>query len=186
MDIKICKLTAEMLEDYLFFFDTHEDCYCVCYCSDNHEGKDFSKQETRRSHAAQYVSNGTIQGYLAYSNNQVVGWCNANTKFDCLQCEGWKIMLSSVNTTEDDQKIKSVFCYTIAPDFRRKGIASQLLEQVCKDAAEDGFDYIEAYPNKNYKDTFSDHMGPADLYKKHGFTVYEEAGDKIVMRKSLR
>ena len=185
MIIEIRKLTADLLEDYLLFFDTYEDCYCVCYCSDNHEGKDFSKQETRRSHAAQYVSNGMIQGYLAYSDNQVVGWCNTHRKSDCLGCEGWKVMLSSVSTTESDQNIISVFCYTIAPDFRRKGIASQFLERVCIDAAKDGFDCIEAYPNANFKDTFSDHMGPVDLYIKHGFVLHEEAGDKVVMRKYL-
>ena len=186
MVIDIRKLTADLVEDYLLFFDTYEDCYCVCYCSDNHEGKDFSKQEARRSHAAQYVRNGMIQGYLAYSDNQVIGWCNTNKKSDCIMCEGWSVMLSSVNTQDADQKVKSVFCYTIAPNFRRKGIASQFLAQVCKDAAEDGFDCVETYPNKNFEDAFSDHMGPVDLYKKHGFVLHGEAGNKIVMRKMLR
>jgi len=187
MDIEIRKLTVELLEDYLLFFDTYENCYCTCYSSDNHEGKDFSKKETRRKHAVQYVSNGMIQGYLAYSDNQVVGWCNANDRKDCLKCEGWKVMLSSVSIFESDLevKIKSVFCFTIAPDFRRKGISALLLEQVCEDAAKDGFDCVEAYPNKNFIDTFHDHMGPVELYVKYGFVTHEEAGDKVAMRKYL-
>ena len=186
MAIEIRRLSASLLEDYLFFFDTYEDCYCVCYCSDNHMGKDFSRQETRRSHAAQYVSSGMIKGYLAYSDNQVVGWCNANRKADCQECEGWKVMLSAVSTAKANENVLSVFCYTIAPDFRRKGIAARFLEQICNDAVEDGFDCIEAYPNKKFVDTFSDHMGPVDLYLKHGFVMHEDAGDKVVMRKHLK
>ena len=184
MSIEIRKLTAELLEDYLLFFDTHEDCYCVCYCSDNHDDKDFSKKETRRSHAAHYVKNGMIQGYLAYFDGRVVGWCNANTKRDCLKCEGWKIMLPGVSTAEPEN-IKAIFCFTIAPEMRRKGIAAQLLGRVCDDALANGFDYVEAYPNREFEDPFSDHMGPIELYKKHGFVLHEIADKKVVMRKNL-
>ena len=184
MTIEIRKLTADLLDDYMLFFDTYEDCYCVCYATDNHEGKDFSKKETRRSHAAQYVKNGMIQGYLAYHDNQVIGWCNANTKRDCIKCEGWNVMLSAVSTGEPEN-IKSIFCFTIAPDMRRKGIATQLLERVCNDAAADGFDCIEAYPNREFVDTFMDHMGPIDFYKKHGFVLHEETDKKVVMRQKL-
>jgi GNAT superfamily N-acetyltransferase len=186
MEIKIRRLTPNLLEDYLLFFDTHEDCYCVCYAATNQDGKDFSKQETRRNHAAEYVKNSLIQGYLAYANDTVVGWCNANKKSDLLKSEGWSVMLSSVGTSEADQNIKSVFCFTIAPDFRRKGISSMFLEQVCRDATDEGFYCVEAYPNKQFKDAFSDHMETADLYKKHRFVTYEETGDKIVMRKNLK
>ena len=70
--------------------------------------------------------------------------------------------------------------------MRRNGIALQLLEYVCKDAANDGFNYIEAYPNKNFVSVHDDFMGPADLYKKCGFSIYGETEHKIVMRKYLK
>lgn len=93
-------------------------------------------------------------------------------------------MLPAVSTKESaNEKVKSIFCFTVAPDMRRKGISTQLLEQVCRDAAVDGFDCIEAYPNRKFEDTFSDHMGPIEFYKKHGFVLHEEADKKIVMRK---
>jgi len=66
------------------------------------------------------------------------------------------------------------------------GISALLLKQVCNDAAIDGFNCIEAYPNREFKDTFSDHMGPIEFYKKHGFVLHEEAGKKIVMRKYFK
>lgn len=197
MNVEIRKLTPDLLEDYLYFFENeaHADnenedrCYCVCWCSDDHrEGKDFSTPEKRRELAVQYINNGTIQGYLAYYDGQVVGWCNANTKSECLNCISWLRFMTSVNTKEaaPEIKVKSIFCFAIAPSMKRKGIATQLLERVCKDAADDGFDYVEAYPNKKFIDIFSDFMGPLEIYKKSGFTIHEELENTYVMRKQLK
>jgi len=91
MDIEIRKLIPELAEDYVHFFDTtpHDNnvdehkCYCVCWCNDDYEGKDLSTVAKRRECALQYVKGNNIQGYLVYSGDTVVGWCNANTKSDC-------------------------------------------------------------------------------------------------------
>jgi len=127
---------------------------------------------------------------LAYCDGKVVGWCNANTKLECLNCISWLRFMTSVKTTEItpdiDMKVKSIFCFTVAPDMRKIGVATQLLERVCKDAADDGFDYIEAYPNIKFVNVFHDFMGPVDLYKKCGFISHEETEHKIVMRKKLK
>jgi GNAT superfamily N-acetyltransferase len=197
MNVEIRKLTPDLLEDYLYFFENeaHADnededrCYCVCWCSDDHrEGKDFSTPEKRRDLATQYINKGTIQGYLAYYDGQVVGWCNANTKSDCLNCISWLRFMTSVKTEEADTdiKVKSIFCFTIAPSMKRKGIATQLIERVCKDATDDGFDFVEVYPNKKFINVFRDFMGPLEIYKKSGFTIHEEMEYTYVMRKHLK
>ena len=157
MNIEIRKLTPDLLEDYLCFFETeaHADnpdedrCYCVCWCSVDHRIQtDFSSPEKRRDLAVQYINSRAIQGYLAYYDGKVVGWCNANNKSDCLNCTSWLRFMNAVNTEDSspDIKVKSIYCFTIAPNMKRKGIASQLLERVCKDAADDGFAFVEVYP----------------------------------------
>jgi hypothetical protein len=94
MDIEIKRLTPNLLDDYLRFFDTdaHADnpdpnehgCYCVCWCrADHRQAEDFSLPEKRRALAAQSINDGSIQGYLAYADGHAVGWCNANTKSEC-------------------------------------------------------------------------------------------------------
>jgi GNAT superfamily N-acetyltransferase len=197
MNVEIRELTPDLLEDCLYFFENeaHEDnededrCYCVCWCSDDHrEGKDFSTPEKRRDLAVQYINNGAIKGYLAYCDGQVVGWCNANAKSDCLNCISWLRFMTSVKTNEPkpDIKVKSIFCFTIAPSMKRKGIATQLLERVCKDAADEGFEFVEAYPNKTFINVFRDFMGPLEIYKKSGFIVHEEMENFYVMRKYLK
>lgn len=197
MNIEIRKLTPDLVEDYVNFFDTtpHADnrdehkCYCVWWCNDDYEGKDFTSSiEVRRDYAIQYVKGNNIQGYLAYCDDKVVGWCNANTKADCLKCYCWRRFMGFVSTEEStpDIKVKSVFCFAIAPEMRRKGIAKLFLERVCQDAPQDGFDFVEAYPNKEFINEAEDFVGPAEVYKKSGFTVHYETDRQFVMRKQLK
>jgi len=97
--------------------------------------------------------------------------------------------MQSVNTVDTNQtgKVKSIFCFVITPAMQRKGVATQLLERVCKDVLEDGFDYIEAYSKKDFVRVARDFMGPAEMYKKLGFTIYNELDNgEIVMRKQLK
>jgi len=96
--------------------------------------------------------------------------------------------MSSVHTEESspETRVKSIFCFAVAPEMRRKGIAQLLLERVCKDAREDGFDFVEAYPNKEFIDEAEDYMGPILLYERAGFTVYYETEQKVVMRRSFK
>jgi len=197
MNIEIKKLTPDLLEDYLYFFETeaHADnadedrCYCVCWCSANHrEGMDFSSPEKRRTIAVNYINDGLIQGYLAYHEGKVIGWCNANKKSECLHCISWLRVMEAKNKIESnpDSNVKSIYCFAIAPSMKRKGIATKLLERVCKDAVDDGYDYVEAYPNKEFMNQFRDFMGPVELYKKMDFTLYDEKEYKFIMRKQLK
>ena len=95
------------------------------------------------------------------------------------------MFMQSIKKDEPGPKVKSIFCFAIAPEMRRKGIATQLLHRVCEDAAKDGFDAVEAYPNKEFINTEDDFMGTVDTYEKAGFELFYEAGDKLVMRKRL-
>jgi len=194
MNIEIKKLTPDLVEDYVRFFDEtpHNDkwntkCYCVCWCSNEPKGIDCSTEDKRRMAAFQFVKDGNLQGYLAYSGIKVIGWCNANTKADCTTGQFWRYLMASVPIDElADRNVKSVFCFTIAPEMQRKGVATQLLERVCKDAAEEGFDFVEVYPNKVVTAESENHGGFAEMYKKLGFTVYTELENMFVMRKELR
>jgi len=201
MNITIRKLTPDLAEDYVRFFDTtphseipdHNDCkcYCVWWCNDDHDVNHIDyllSQALRRNYAIQQIKNNNIQGYLAYCDDKVVGWCNANTKADCLKCYCWRRFMGAVPTEElaSGIQVKSVFCFLIAPDWRRKGITKLLLEHVCQDAAQDGFTVVEAYPKKVFINEAKDFMGPAKLFSKNGFTVQSETEDKLVMRKPLK
>ncbi|MCL2105781.1 MAG: GNAT family N-acetyltransferase [Oscillospiraceae bacterium] len=194
MDIEIRRLTPDLAEEYVRFFDVtpHNDefghkCYCVSWRSDDSYTDDcghwFPTQEERREKALQFVKDSSIQGYLAYCDGRVLGWCNANENSRvCLAIQTyWKW---PVEEYPAGVKVKSIFCFVIAPEMQRKGVATKLLERVCQDAAAEGFDYVEAYTTIKFAhDGF---QGPFALYQKCGFSKHAKKKDKIVMRRALK
>ena len=193
MNIEIRKLTPDLAEDYARFFDAtpHNDtwghkCYCVSWRSDDsYLGDDhwYPMPEERRAKAIQFIQEGKLQGYLAYHGEKIVGWCNATS--DCRL--GVKQMNSWGWQTEEyleGVKVKSIFCFVIPPDVQRKGVATQLVERVCRDATDDGFGFVEAYTDDKFID--DGYRGPLAMYEKCGFEKCAEREGKIVVRKALK
>ena len=208
--ITIKRLTPDLLEDYLDFFDyrafSDGSPFYPCYCSAfnmsreriqdeffrqaeiNGGGSDGWKKALRDS-AVRMVENGEIRGYLAYDGDKAVGWCNANDRLN--YCRVGEFDLSAVPPDEpcDDcdykGQVKSVVCFEIAPEYRGKGIATLLLEAVCQDALSEGYAYVEAYPAEDEGLQGMAFTGPRRLYEKKGFRIITRKGNTLVMRKQL-
>ncbi|MCL2501479.1 MAG: GNAT family N-acetyltransferase [Defluviitaleaceae bacterium] len=199
MTVEIRKLTPALAEDYARFFETthhygRDDtrCYCVTWCGDNvydNGGSHwYDSPDERRAHAIQRVKDGDIQGYLAYHEGEIVGWCNANTKSDCKA--GVNYIRNEAGFPLDEcregEKVKLIFCYAVAPKVQRKGVATELLQFICQDAAAEGYDCVETYINSQFTDPVHDYKGPLAMYEKNGFTVRAERDGKTVVRKALK
>jgi GNAT superfamily N-acetyltransferase len=192
MDIIIRKLVPELAEEYACFFDTtpHNDtwghkCYCVVWRNDDsYSGDDhwYPTPEERRAKAIRFIKEGKLQGYLAFCEEKIVGWCNAtaNCSFGVKQLHSWGWPAAETN---GDSKIKTIFCFVVAPEMRKKGIATQLVEYICGDAAKEGYDFIEAYTDENFID--DGYRGPLAMYEKCGFIKHGEHEGKIVLRRKL-
>lgn len=193
MEYDIRRLTPELIPDYIHFFDRtphatgkeEHRCYCIWWTNQDCTGMDYDTVEKRRTLAVDYIRNNSIQGYLAFYEGKAVGWCNANTKADCYECFCWRRFMSEIRREANADKVKAVLCFAIAPEMRRKGVATALLQRVCEDAVMEGFDAIEAYPNKSFSDEAADFMGPLNIYRRSEFDVFYETSDKYVMRKEL-
>ncbi len=191
MNIVIRSLTNEMLDDYLDFFDhiafsDHKEwsgCYCVHFHLEEKPLRSAIKNNLGRDYAIEFIQDNIIQGYLAYLNESVVGWCNANDKRGFSNLVERKELWDGA---DHDAKVKSVVCFLIAPDMRGKGIATQLLNRVCQDAMKEGYEYIEAYPRKGETDIYVNHHGPYALYDKFGFMPYKEMQHDTIVRKCLK
>ncbi len=196
MNTEIRKLTPGLAEAYIHFFDvtphdahTEEGkCYCVTWRSDasyaENENHWFPTREERRAHALQFVKAGSLQGYLAYQGDEIVGWCNANA--DCQACVNYLRSYWPIDEYCADIKVKSVFCFAIAPQVQRSGVATKLLERVCQDAAEDGFDFVEAYVYQDFDTVPHDFRGPLAMYEKCGFEKCAQRDGMVVVRKALK
>lgn len=125
-----------------------------------------------RESAVRIVREGKIRGYLAFDKGVSNGWCNANDRMN--YCRVGEFDLSNVPEDEaasDCQRmgqIKSIVCFEISPEYRGKGIATQLLEQVCADAQKEGY------------------TGPVHLYERAGFTEFSRRGTTVIMRKTVK
>ena len=199
MNIEIKQLGPNLVGDYLEYFKNtafsdHMEwagCCCLHFHWDKQldtAHKEFVKTAAKGdcsfswSYAEKYVMNGIIQGYLAYHDNLVVGWCNANDKLN------YAVLKQNVKPEiwcEEDAKVKAIVCFSVAPNMRGKGVASKLLQRVCADAKEQKYDYIEAYPRVGNQDVYVNHHGPESLYSKQGFTLYKEFNGQAVVRKYL-
>lgn len=208
MDIMIRALKPELSEDYFDFFDNRAfsdgSPYYPCYCNAFNMSAEQIKSEffeqiesngggaeglrlSQRKSAEKMLKQGKIQGYMAYENNIVIGWCNANDKNSYFRLGDFDLdgQISDDNSGDNAEKIKSIVCFAIAPGYRGKGIATALLERVCRDAAADGYEYVEVYPTIRDERDCLDFTGPIHLYEKSGFTCFSKQGNKMIMRKKL-
>ena len=144
---------------------------------------DAVPREERRARAIEYVKSGCIRGYLAYSGDEIIGWCNTNE-----HCRMGVDYLRGEYPIGQDQpgiRVKPIFCFVIHPAYQRMGVATQIVQRICEDAAKEGFDYVEAYVNADFVGTVEDFRGPIGMYEKCGFVRTGERNEKAVMRKEL-
>lgn len=188
MDINIKKLTPQMAEEFLGYFDCSAfpegDPRTGCYCLESHlknEGE-ITAMADRREKARELIISGRMTGYLIYDGSRAVGWCNAGDKADFLPlCEN-----DEFHTPEDGRgRIKVLYCIDLAPEYQGKGIAGRIMERFLADAAEEGFAYAEGYPFTDRAFVWQYH-GPVRLFEKFGFELYSERSCFYIMRKALQ
>jgi len=192
MELESRQLTPDLLADYLDFFDNvafadhpeWSNCYCLAFHFEPAwDAEDAGRENPWRERVARFVREGKVQGYLAFSNGKVVGWCNANDRKNYAALKhNVKPELWEAN---EDKKVKSIVCFLVAPDMRGKGIATKMLERVCADAKADGYDFIEGYPAGEGCDMYAAHHGTVKLFEKSGFVIHKQFGNGCVMRKYL-
>lgn len=186
----IRKLTPELCGDWLHYFDEiafrdHGD-WAFCYCLEGHLDRktqeEWSNPVERREKAIELIQTGIMQGYLAYSSDTVVGWCNVNDRENYRYLTEMFREIGYRPEGSADEKVKSIFCFLVAPEHRGKGIAQSLLNRVCADAAENGYAYVEAYPFADDSFEFQYH-GTVRMYERSGFAEAADLKYVKVMRK---
>ncbi len=193
-EIVIKPLTPELHADYLDFFDhrafTDDNPNGPCYCTSPNqdeeeikqmvsEFKSFGVKDTLRRYAADMLNKKKIHGYLAYDGTLSIGWCNAA---DIDSYVGFVPEFARKNTCG---KTISIVCFEIAPEYRGMGIASALIDSVCKDAKSKGYAAVEGYPKRSDKRNDFDYQGPLQLYQKAGFVEVARENEQMIMRKVL-
>ena len=178
------------MDDFLLFFDkigfADNPDWAGCYCHYYHfEGdrKDWGdrKGEANRKASIKLISSNKMTGFLAYDQDQPIGWCNANDK------ENFPALIADPEINyANNEKIASIVCFLIAPEYRRMGIARKLLNFIRETFKQKKFDYLEAYPRTNVTSSAHNYKGPLQMYESEGFTVFKEFKDYYIVRKKLK
>ena len=192
--ISIKRLTSELNDDYLDFFDnrafTDDNPNGPCYCTSANQKEEeiqrmvsefrtYGVKETVRRYAVEMLNQNRIQGYLAYDGAVSVGWCNA------ADMESYTGFVPEFARKNACGKTISIVCFEIAPEYRGMGIASAFIERVCNDARSEGYTAVEGYAMLSDKRNDFDYQGPVRLYEKAGFKEAARENGQVVMRKVL-
>ncbi len=190
MDIDVRALTPDLLADYLAYFDhtaftdnpEWAGCYCYFYLRDpQREDWNTRSGEQNRASVAALISAGAMQGYLAYVDGAVAGWCHAAPR------SFFPIFANDADLGDTDPGTTgAIVCFNVAPGRRRQGIASALLDAAVRGLTDRGMALAEAYPGKGGATTDAGHYhGPLEMYLRAGFAVVRELESCFVVRKSL-
>ena len=196
MNIKVLKLSKDMAEDYISYFDNRafldgdieKGCYCVWHhWTDKHEYErslmpEIERPYRKRDYAKELIQNGLLNGFVAYYEKQIVGFCNSDLKDNYFRLRRENNPDSWIGMNAND-KILSIVCFIVAPDMRRKGIAKALLDYACQYAEENGYDYVEGYPPHG-EFTIHDCGGSVSMYVNLGFEIID-IPNGIIARKKL-
>ena len=180
MQLNIKRLSVETLHDFLDYFDHRaflrdEDwagCYCQAYLHQptTKEEDIFGPGKARQS-ACDLVSEGNMDGYLAYQEDKVVAWCAA----------GSSKLYRALPDAED--KLARIICFNVDPDLREQGIASELLDLVLNDLESRGFAAVEAAPSTAVVSDKS-FQGTTAMFEIRGFEKITDINEnQVLMRK---
>ena len=197
MNLSIKPLTPEIFASYLNFFDnrafadgdSNGPCYCTCPMQTSEEIDQMVSEfagdvkGTIRRYAVKMLNAGKIHGYLAYDGETSIGWCNAADS-DAYAQNRYQFVPDFARDKAIG-KTMSVVCFSVAPEYRGKGVSTALLERVIADAKTEGFAAVEGYAQVRKGQDDLDFKGPIRLYEKLGFIPVVEHDGVVLMRKVL-
>ncbi|MCL2513354.1 MAG: GNAT family N-acetyltransferase [Oscillospiraceae bacterium] len=195
MNIAIKPLTPELAGDYFDFFENRAftdnspyRCYCQVFQMSKAEyGTAYGNTDwsdvgrSSREIAERQIETGTLRGYLAYVDGLSIGWCNANDRANYPAEPQYDVPFHA----SAEKREKAVICFEIAPEYRMKGVATALLQQVIADAKAEGYTAVAGFPVMRGERYEWDNPGPIRLYEKAGFVKVAEQDGRLVMKKEL-
>src|SRR5690349_17650089 len=127
------------------FFELHSsppgDCFCTYwYLLD---GEDWTKVTAPQSRARRegLLEQGQYDGYLAYVDGKVAGWCQVGAR-DRLPTLRKRLVLGP------DPSVWAISCFFVLPAHRRKGVATAFLPHALAELSKKGVRRVEAYPRR--------------------------------------
>jgi GNAT superfamily N-acetyltransferase len=181
--IEIRRLAPSELDGLLEFMDgpafrsqpQWQGCYCQFYLNTKAENDDpAAKGALNRQRACDRTNDGTMQGYLAYEGDKVIGWMAANS------------FKNFVALPPMPENVAAIICFVIEKEHQGQGVATQLLNYALGDLPKHGYVAVNSAPLASGEFQTWGYRGPRSMFEKAGFEPGPMVDDKhILMSKSL-
>ena len=182
-DVLIRPISPDQHDAVMHYFDmvAYADnpnwsrCFCMEKLVDDYEAR--TKDQNRASRS-ELIRSAKANGLVAYRLGRVVGWCHAAPKTELSDVPGPKRADTG-----------AIVCFVVAPDQRRQGIATQLLDAALEHLRARGMAVAEAYPWAGDVDAtrwvWTQYVGPLSMYVKAGFAIAEREEGFCIVRRTL-
>lgn len=117
-------------------------CWCQVYRAARGTGRQSDRAELKTA-MCERIHQGMHVGMLAYGGGEPIGWCSI----------GPRTTFPRLRTTTvggaadpDDSSVWSLTCFFVPRRFRKRGLASRLLQAAIDHARTQGANAVEAYP----------------------------------------
>jgi GNAT superfamily N-acetyltransferase len=180
LEIEVRPFGAKGRDDFFALHSTPPgECFCAYWWQE--PGDDWSKLSAadNRLRREGLLSRGEYDGYLAYADGKVVGWCQVGPR-DRLGHLRRRLKL------EADPSVWAISCFYILPATRRRGVASALLAHAMQGMKAKGVTMVEAYPRRGPALGEDDMWnGPEAMLVRDGFQVVRDDPERPIMAKRL-
>lgn len=155
-------------------------CWCMNWRIAKGEKWEDVKGSEAKNRFKKLITSGLAHGSLAFSGDEVIGWCSFDKRIDYL-----KLDRSPSLKCDDAENVWSMPCFFIKKEFRGKGVAAALLKHSVKTLKKQGVKIIEGYPVKLDKELPAAFVwtGTLSLFEKEGFEVVTIKKGKQRVRK---
>ena len=143
MSIRTAAVTPDNWSDFEDLFGPtgqQGGCWCM-WTRQTSRQFDERKGEPNRQAIRELVATGPPPGLLAYIEDTPVGWVAVGPRESFS-----RLGRSPVTKPVDDTPVWSITCFVIDRTYRRRGVATALLDAAVRYAAESGAEAVEGYP----------------------------------------
>lgn len=200
--IEVTPLEPGRLADVLAFFDRDAfsdnawwaGCYCFHYENPaDDEVPDPSTpafaafRDGNRAAKAARIRSGAARGYLAFRDEKVVGWLNAQPKESYPNPRAFGPAFA-----EAPDRTGMLMCFVVAPGARGQGVGTALMSAAIDGFRAQGLRYAQGFARRpdaprGEFETFetNNYHGTPSMYAANGFVEVGSLGSYAIMRRSL-
>lgn len=171
MHVEVRRFSPDLRSD---FFRLHSEdnecgwCFCTAWWVPTWEGWSDRTAEENKRLRQELLDQGEYDGYLLYREDQPIGWCQVGRQ-DRLEKLVQQFSLPS------ETNVWAITCFLIAPQYRRQGMATRLLDDIIEDLWLQGAKRIFAFPKSGENfDQLDLWNGPLSMYLQAGFSIWKE------------